>query len=582
QPAWINRSLKVEEGDIINVRSVPKLPTQPKNIADLAKAHHAMTKNAVAKANADAARHKAKVSQLTVELSTLKTKITQIEASTAAASEANEEMIKSLETEREELKSQVQKINAAWTKEKSEHDVVIKTLRGQVSSLEESTRALTFDLDKNQQEKADLTDQLSALNGKLNFANSYVNDLEAVLRKTEAASAANERMMRRLEDEREDLQAQVEMLTGTQANERSKYDTTIKLLENKVETLLEANASAGILMADLRAEISSLESNAMEMADMHESVLAIQQRETLQLKDQINKYRRRRHARRMLATLRSDFCNVKALQDDKRNLQDQLKKVERELEMMRQTLERVRSASDFDLSTSEVELMHPMNPMNPPRIRSRRPPIGKLRSNSFASNSSFYRRDSTSKIQQAKKTQQAPAPPVDIFAELIHNVVSLFDNQANQGASQPPIAPSAEHQDDYNYEDMLREHGLAPPNEEAEEAQNLMEQRFRAMSSSSRKRSDSNFSAVSSMTGCDVTRWSRGSRCKECNCEFNILVRRHICRRCGFSYCFEHSTRRIALPSQGYKDPVRVCDGCFEWASKQFHLGEDDIYSGGE
>ncbi|KAF0726751.1 hypothetical protein Ae201684_015147 [Aphanomyces euteiches] len=274
------QSPNVEEGDIINVRSVPTLPTQPKNIADLAKAHHAMTKNAVAKANADAARHKAKVSQLTVELSTLKTKITPIEASTAAASEANEEMIKSLETEREELKSQVQNINAAWTKEKAEHDVVVKTLRGQVSSLEESTRALMFDLDKNQQEKADLTDQLSALNGKLNFANSHVNDLEAVLRKTEAASAANERMMRRLEDEREDLQAQVETLTGTQANERSEYDTTIKLLENKVEALLEANASAGILMADLRAEISSVESNATDMAAMHTE-------KTTELRDQI-------------------------------------------------------------------------------------------------------------------------------------------------------------------------------------------------------------------------------------------------------------------------------------------------------
>ncbi|CAK4080798.1 unnamed protein product [Aphanomyces euteiches] len=343
---------------------------------------------------------------------------------------------------------------------------------------------------------------------------------------------------------------------------------------------------------------------------------------------------RRRHARRLLATLRSEFRNVKALQDDKRKLQDQLKKVERELsekaaleeanrkmqkelEMMRQTLERVRSASDFDLSTAEVAPMHPMNPMNPPRIRSRRPPIGKSRSNSFAPNSSFYRRDSTPKIQQAEKTQQAPAPPVDIFAELIHNVVSLFDNQANQGASKPPIAPSVksptgvvvaqspmgrpplckgrsrtlsvdpemaipEHQDDYNYEDMLREHGLAPPSEEVEEAQNLMEQRFRAMSSSSRMRSDSNFSAVSSMTGRDVARWSKDSRCKECNCEFNLFVRRHHCRQCGFSFCFEHSTRRIALPSQGYKDPVRVCDDCFEWVSnlneQLMYLGEDEVY----
>ncbi|KAH9150118.1 hypothetical protein AeRB84_006992 [Aphanomyces euteiches] len=87
-------------------------------------------------------------------------------------------------------------------------------------------------------------------------------------------------MMRRLEDEREDLQAQVETLTGTQANERSEYDTTIKLLENKVEALLEANASAGILMADLRAEISSVESNATDMAAMHTE-------KTTELRDQI-------------------------------------------------------------------------------------------------------------------------------------------------------------------------------------------------------------------------------------------------------------------------------------------------------
>ncbi|KAH9152796.1 hypothetical protein LEN26_003650, partial [Aphanomyces euteiches] len=285
QPAWINRSLKVEEGDIINVRSVPKLPTQPKNIADLAKAHHAMTKNAVAKANADAARHKAKVSQLTVELSTLKTKITQIEASTAAASEANEEMIKSLETEREELKSQVQKINAAWTKEKSEHDVVIKTLRGQVSSLEESTRALTFDLDKNQQEKADLTDQLSALNGKLNFANSYVNDLEAVLRKTEAASAANERMMRRLEDEREDLQAQVEippssflkinnatdmaaMHTEKTTELRDQIKTLTAQLESERSQRIELQAQSAKLKENLADVKSTLKSTIDNLADV--------------------------------------------------------------------------------------------------------------------------------------------------------------------------------------------------------------------------------------------------------------------------------------------------------------------------
>ncbi|KAF0683364.1 Aste57867_24576 [Aphanomyces stellatus] len=351
---------------------------------------------------------------------------------------------------------------------------------------------------------------------------------------------------------------------------------------------------------------------------------------------------RRRHARRLLATLRSEFRNVKALQDDKRKLQDQLKKVEKELsekaaleeanrkmqeelDMMRQTLDRVRSASDFDMGainnghSNGSSVAHGLG-TGGPRIRSRRPPIGKMRSNTFAPSASYFRRESLSKVQQFqvdkmeeeqlsvdKQHSLLPPPPVDVLSELIHNVVSLFDNQVNTVLSKPPMPPVKspvgrppiskgrartlsvdpemtipENQEEYNYEDMLREHGLVPPTEDVQEAQSVMEQRFRAMSASSRKRSDSSFSAVSSMTGRDVARWSKDTRCKECDCEFNLFVRRHHCRQCGFSFCFEHSTRRIPLPSQGYRDPVRVCDDCFEWVSnfneQLMYLGEDEIY----
>ncbi|RHX99740.1 hypothetical protein DYB36_002015 [Aphanomyces astaci] len=382
---------------------------------------------------------------------------------------------------------------------------------------------------------------------------------------------------------------------------------------------------------------------------------------------------RRRRARRLLATLRSDFRNVKALQDDKRKLQEELKRVERELgdkaaledanrkmqaelDMMRKTLERVRSASDFDArddlggATSPTKSVGRGGVGPPPSsrmIRARRPPISmiatsKSRSNTFGSSSSmsstihYVRRDSKLLTQQFQadklneermmddatssssgNPQRPPPPPAHVFSELIHNVVSLFDNQRiNQVLSKPPLAKSPssssgtppsssvrppsihkgrsrtlsvdpevaipENQDEYNYEDMLKEHGLLPVSDDVQEAQSIMEQRFRAMSSSSRKRSDSSFSGVTSLSGRDVARWSKDVRCKECDCEFNLFVRRHHCRQCGFSFCFEHSTRRIALPSQGYKDPVRVCDDCFEYVSnfneQLMYLGEDEIY----
>ncbi|GAB9468495.1 Myosin-like protein [Globisporangium polare] len=61
-----------------------------------------------------------------------------------------------------------------------------------------------------------------------------------------------------------------------------------------------------------------------------------------------------------------------------------------------------------------------------------------------------------------------------------------------------------------------------------------------------------------------LPRWSKDTICKECHCKFTLLTRRHHCRSCGHSFCFEHSTRKLLLPGLGYTERQRVCDECFE------------------
>lgn len=61
-----------------------------------------------------------------------------------------------------------------------------------------------------------------------------------------------------------------------------------------------------------------------------------------------------------------------------------------------------------------------------------------------------------------------------------------------------------------------------------------------------------------------LPRWTKETRCSECSCSFGLLVRRHHCRACGRSFCYEHSTRKLRLPQLGYGEPQRVCDACFE------------------
>lgn len=49
--------------------------------------------------------------------------------------------------------------------------------------------------------------------------------------------------------------------------------------------------------------------------------------------------------------------------------------------------------------------------------------------------------------------------------------------------------------------------------------------------------------------------------------QFNLINRRHHCRKCGAVVCGACSTHRFLLPSQSSK-PIRVCDPCFEQLSE--------------
>ncbi|KAF1315992.1 Myosin-like protein, partial [Globisporangium splendens] len=84
---------------------------------------------------------------------------------------------------------------------------------------------------------------------------------------------------------------------------------------------------------------------------------------------------------------------------------------------------------------------------------------------------------------------------------------------------------------------------------------------FRPRSSSSASTWRSTFSITGPAA---LPRWSKDSICKECHCKFSVLTRRHHCRCCGHSFCFEHSTRKLLLPEMGYTERQRVCDECFE------------------
>ncbi|KAF8032620.1 hypothetical protein BT93_D1518 [Corymbia citriodora subsp. variegata] len=53
------------------------------------------------------------------------------------------------------------------------------------------------------------------------------------------------------------------------------------------------------------------------------------------------------------------------------------------------------------------------------------------------------------------------------------------------------------------------------------------------------------------------------ARCDVCKCSFNTFRRRHHCRCCGRTLCYEHSSNQMALPQFGIHSLVRVCADCY-------------------
>lgn len=51
--------------------------------------------------------------------------------------------------------------------------------------------------------------------------------------------------------------------------------------------------------------------------------------------------------------------------------------------------------------------------------------------------------------------------------------------------------------------------------------------------------------------------------CASCAAPFDLMSRRHHCRRCGVVVCERCSPRRQAMPEYAYMEPVRVCNACY-------------------
>ncbi|CAG9773958.1 unnamed protein product [Ceutorhynchus assimilis] len=62
--------------------------------------------------------------------------------------------------------------------------------------------------------------------------------------------------------------------------------------------------------------------------------------------------------------------------------------------------------------------------------------------------------------------------------------------------------------------------------------------------------------------------WRDGDSCHRCRVQFTLLQRKHHCRACGQVFCSQCTTKTTTLPKFGIEKEVRVCDTCFEKATK--------------
>ncbi|KAJ4827740.1 hypothetical protein Tsubulata_047061 [Turnera subulata] len=61
--------------------------------------------------------------------------------------------------------------------------------------------------------------------------------------------------------------------------------------------------------------------------------------------------------------------------------------------------------------------------------------------------------------------------------------------------------------------------------------------------------------------------------CYVCKCSFNTFRRRHHCRCCGRTLCYEHSSNHMPLPQFGILSNVRVCAECFNSSNRSENSG---------
>ena len=58
--------------------------------------------------------------------------------------------------------------------------------------------------------------------------------------------------------------------------------------------------------------------------------------------------------------------------------------------------------------------------------------------------------------------------------------------------------------------------------------------------------------------------WADGDECFLTGAKFTVTNRKHHCRYCGQVFVAEVCKKMIKIPSEGFKDPVRVCDICHD------------------
>jgi len=87
---------------------------------------------------------------------------------------------------------------------------------------------------------------------------------------------------------------------------------------------------------------------------------------------------------------------------------------------------------------------------------------------------------------------------------------------------------------------------------------------FSSPTSSSSSSSASSSSPSTSSVELPHDYWRLESDCHGCHLKFNVMKRKHWCRRCGHAFHGSCSSLKIKIPQMGFHEEVRVCDACFD------------------